>query len=395
MVSRGARHFVFLSRSGTDKREAAELIDELHELSRSKYPGLSVQVVRGDVSVREDVRRAISHATKPIKGVVQAAMVLKVPPTPSPLLPPDHPKLTRPTSQDKLFSEMSLDDFTRVIHPKLLGTQHLHDLLLDRDLDFFVMTSSVLGAIGAAMQSNYSAANAYLDHMARHRRALGLQAMSIALGMVVDVGHVEEHPEVEKALKRNGLYGIAVDEYLANMELACRRRPVLDDADAAPPYRYDPSAAAHIVTGMDPTRLSRAGGKSLWLKDNRLRNIVVGLGEAAGEEERGGESAGGVNTAELLERARAEGGAAAVKGVVLSVVLARFSKLVLLPVEKIDPAKALAYYGMDSMISAELKSWAWREFEVDLPFLGLLDQGLTFDLLANQVVEMLDGKAAE
>jgi hypothetical protein len=78
MVSRGARHFIFLSRSGADKPEAAALVNELHKVARSKYPELSVQVIRGDVSVRDDVQRAISCATKPIKGVVQAAMVLKV-----------------------------------------------------------------------------------------------------------------------------------------------------------------------------------------------------------------------------------------------------------------------------------------------------------------------------
>ena len=91
---------------------------------------------------------------------------------------------------------MSLDMFNAVIKPKVLGTVHLHELLLDQDLDFFVMTSSVLGAIGAATQSNYSAANAFLDHMARHRQSLGLQATSIALGMILEVGHVEEHPGI-------------------------------------------------------------------------------------------------------------------------------------------------------------------------------------------------------
>ena len=78
MVSRGARHFIFLSRSGADKPAAAELVNELHELARTEYPDLTVQVVRGDVSIREDVSKAIACATKPIKGVVQAAMVLKV-----------------------------------------------------------------------------------------------------------------------------------------------------------------------------------------------------------------------------------------------------------------------------------------------------------------------------
>lgn len=278
---------------------------------------------------------------------------------------------------------MSLDDFNKVLHPKMQGSMHLHELLLDFDLDFFVMTSSVLGAIGAAMQSNYSAANAFLDHMARHRRSMGLQSMSIALGMIVDVGHVEEHPEVEKALKRNGLYGISVDEYLINMELACRRQDLSNAMSPQGLYQYDAGAAAHIVTGMDPTRLSRAGGKSLWLKDNRLRNIVLGLGDAPGDDERSEEGATGVRTAELLTSSRSEGGSASVKAVVLDLILGRFSKLVLLQVEKIDPDKPLAYYGMDSMISAELKSWAWRKFKVDLPFLGLLDQGLTFNLLSN------------
>lgn len=78
MVSRGARHFVFLSRSGADKPEAAAVVQELRELTWAQYPDLTVQVVRGDVSIRKDVSRAISCAKHPIKGVVQAAMVLKV-----------------------------------------------------------------------------------------------------------------------------------------------------------------------------------------------------------------------------------------------------------------------------------------------------------------------------
>lgn len=78
MVARGARHFIFLSRSGADKPEAAALLEELYELARSQHPDLTVRVIRGDVSIRDDVSRAISSATKPIKGVVQAAMVLKV-----------------------------------------------------------------------------------------------------------------------------------------------------------------------------------------------------------------------------------------------------------------------------------------------------------------------------
>ncbi|RAR04478.1 Thiolase-like protein [Stemphylium lycopersici] len=283
---------------------------------------------------------------------------------------------------------MSLDDFNKVVNTKILGSIHLHELLPDHDLDF-VMTSSVLGAIGAAMQSNYSAANAYLDHMARHLRSIGLQVMSMARGMIVDVGHVEEHPEVEKALKPKGLYEIFVHEYLTSMELACRRQDLGSPIPHQSPFRCDVGAAAHIVTGVDPTRLSRAVDKSLWLKDNRLRNIIVGLGDTAGNEEHHSESATGIDAGKLLEGARTEGGVAAVTNVVLGLILASFSKLVLLPVEKMDPGKTLASYGIDSAISTGLKSWARREFAVDFPFLALFDQGLTFDCVANQVIEIL------
>lgn len=73
MISRGARNFVFLSRSGADKPEAAALAADLRRMA-----GVTIQIVRGDVTKRQDVAAAIAEAKHPIKGVVQAAMVLHV-----------------------------------------------------------------------------------------------------------------------------------------------------------------------------------------------------------------------------------------------------------------------------------------------------------------------------
>ncbi|KAK4221929.1 hypothetical protein QBC38DRAFT_402515 [Podospora fimiseda] len=368
MVERKARHFIFLSRSGADKAEAASTVAELESLSTIHNLGLTIQVVRGDVSNREDVAAAIASAKFPIKGVVQAAMVLK----------------------DALFASMSLDQFNTVIQPKVQGSIHLHELLKDQDLDFFVMTSSVLGAIGAATQSNYSAANAFLDAMARHRQSLGLQATSIALGMILDVGHVEEHPEVEKALKRNGMYGIGVQEYLETMETACRRR----DLSKVPYWGYDTAAAAHIVTGTDPTRISRAGGKGLWLVDNRLRALVLSMLGAEGDKQGAAsgtdQASGPTIAARIKAAASSEEGTKGIKTLVQQLLMERLSKLVLLPVAKMSANKPLSVYGMDSMISAELRNWTWKEFRADVPFMSLLDQALTFEGLAEQVMELMD-----
>ena len=80
MLQKGARSFLFLSRSGTDSEQAATLTNHL------EVAGARVIVVRGDASVREDVERAVKAAPteQPIRGVIQAAMVLRVSdPTPS------------------------------------------------------------------------------------------------------------------------------------------------------------------------------------------------------------------------------------------------------------------------------------------------------------------------
>ena len=74
MMARGARHFAFISRSGIDKPEAAQLVNSLIK------EGASVSVYRADAANEEEVLKAITQesSNRPIRGVVHAAMVLNV-----------------------------------------------------------------------------------------------------------------------------------------------------------------------------------------------------------------------------------------------------------------------------------------------------------------------------
>ncbi|KAI4257204.1 MAG: hypothetical protein L6R42_005801 [Xanthoria sp. 1 TBL-2021] len=157
-MERGARRFAFLSRLGTDSKQAAILVKDV------ETAGAAVQVIRGDATSKDDVDRALKSipAEYPIRGVVDAAMMLR----------------------DGLFHSMSYDNWVTSTQPKVQGSINLHNALKDTPLEWFIMTSSTSGTLGTPGQANYSAANSFMDSLALHRVANGLPAASLVLPVV-------------------------------------------------------------------------------------------------------------------------------------------------------------------------------------------------------------------
>ena len=96
---------------------------------------------------------------------------------------------------DAALSNQTWDSFERVLWPKVIGAWHLHRATIDRDMDMFVLFSSRVGVMGNPGQSNHAAANAFLDQLAGHRRALGLPGQSIAWGAWSEIGEAAEQRE--------------------------------------------------------------------------------------------------------------------------------------------------------------------------------------------------------
>lgn len=71
-VERGARHLVYLSRSGAATPVVAAFVSEFES------QGVEVQIIKGDVASLADVEAAVARQTLPIKGVVQGALTLHV-----------------------------------------------------------------------------------------------------------------------------------------------------------------------------------------------------------------------------------------------------------------------------------------------------------------------------
>ena len=366
MIDRGARHLAFMSRSGSDSTAAAELVSSI------QAQGVEVTVWRGDVARKDDVEACVQNITQQhkLRGIVNAAMVLNVGCLSDSLELAD-------VLQDGMFQSMTLNNWSETLSPKVQGSLNLHHAVRNLDLDFFILTSSTSGTLGTPGQSNYAAANTFQDALARYRRNLGLPAVSLVLPMILGVGHVADHPEIEDALLRKGIYGIHEDELLAAFE-------------AAMTPRRDPATASdHIIVGLEPARLATSVANAettdaFWLGDRRFAGIVAAIDGASGPDR--GPGASGVSDV-LTQICGAKSAEGAVV-VVAEYVRQRLVRLLGLEAATVQPdGQSISGYGLDSMIGTEFRNWLFREFGVTVPYQRLLAPGLTVKRLAEELFE--------
>ncbi len=138
--------------------------------------GVTVRSEIADVTVAAEVAAMLGRIDAelpPLAGIVHSVGVLA----------------------DASLVNQSWESFETVVWPKVLGAWNLHRATEHRDLDLFVLFSSAAGVMGTPGQANHAAANAFLDQLAAHRRALGLPGQTIAWGAWSELGEAEEHRE--------------------------------------------------------------------------------------------------------------------------------------------------------------------------------------------------------
>ena len=136
---------------------------------------------------------------------------------------------------DRTIPNQDWESFARVLGPKVLGAWHLHRATLSLDLDLFVLFSSMVGVLGGPGQTNYAAANAFLDQLALFRRAQGLPGQAIAWGGWSGVGGaVEVRDRVEGRMEAVGAGWMTPEQGLAALA-----RLVGDDVGASAVTAWD------------------------------------------------------------------------------------------------------------------------------------------------------------
>ncbi|MCE0448128.1 beta-ketoacyl reductase [Streptomyces tricolor] len=124
---------------------------------------------------------------------------------------------------DGVIAALDPDRLDTALRPKADAAWHLHELTRHLNLSAFVLFSSVAGTFGGLGQGNYAAGNAFLDALARHRRAHGLPATSVAWGWWAERAAKSGHGTAAEApVAVNGMTPLSEDQGLALFDAACR-----------------------------------------------------------------------------------------------------------------------------------------------------------------------------
>ncbi|KAI1734393.1 polyketide synthase PksD [Xylaria scruposa] len=335
MVTKGAKYLVVPSRSGATTNTVNSMIEEL------RRQGIVVATPKCDVSVAESFTEALEPYNKtmpPIRGCINAAMVLN----------------------DSTFDNLTHAQWEQTIRSKAHTSWNLH-ALLPRDLDFFILLSSVSGIIGNPGQSNYAAGCTFQDSLAYYRNFNCQTAVSIDLGVVRGAGVVAESESLQNRFSTmRDFVQVEIDQLTALLDMYCdseERQYFSNDLRRSQIIMGIATPAELLSRGLSQTPFTQ---RSLFARFNRASGLPQNL-----------ESAGQVNYAALFLQSKSAEERAAIVVKSLAKKLARALSIKPEDVEA-EASQPLHAFGVDSLVAVELRNWIAKEFAADMAVFDLM-----------------------
>ncbi len=337
LATRGARRIVLAGRRGlpgrhtwddlTDPGQRAA-VEAVRALERA---GVTVAVVAVDIADRDaaaSLLRPAALGLPPVRGVVHAAGVL----------------------DDRPVRDLDEASLRRVLRPKVGGALTLHALFPPGSVDFLVLFSSAGQLLGLPGQASYAAANAFLDGLARHRRAAGDSGTrSIAWTSWRGLGMSTSTGVIDAELAARGTADVTAAEAFASWDLV---------------ERYDLAEAAvlRVLPG------APAGRRPCLLADQAAASPGAGA------------------------EATAPGWSGLTPDALRAYLSRRVSERVAeetaLPVGDVDAYRPLSEMGLDSVMTTRIRHALEQEFRLTLPATLLWDRP-TVDAIATYLAARL------
>ncbi len=316
MVDNGVKHLVLMSRSGAKDDTSKNAIAKMRE------KGAKILEAKTDVGNETEVKKIFDEMrrTMPqIRGIIHSAMVL----------------------DDAILPDMTHERFMKAIRPKVMGAWNLHNLTLNDPIDFFVSFSSVSGQYGTPAQSNYAAANLFLDMLSHYRQSLGLSGSTISWGVIAEVGFVARNKSVSDILESQGWRAFTpkkATSVLGRIMLQQPEHRAAMDVDWPAIAKYYPKdnkshRFGHLLVESEDSK--KAGGTSL--KETLL--------EIEPEKRQ-----------EMLQHQLAE----------------RVARILGTSAGKIDMEEPISNMGLDSLMANQLRNWIHLKLDVDFSMMKIM-----------------------
>lgn len=337
-LEKGAKKIVLASRN---PKMAPHWVAELNQLYDA-----DIRIERADITNMQSLMELKEKTAKTMPragGVVNGAMVL----------------------EDKTFAKMTIETWNRVLHPKTIGSANLDAAFPEPDLDFFIMTSSFAAIGGHPGQSNYAAANMYMNGLATNRRRRGLAGSALNIGVIYGLGFLHrEKEQLYEGLEREGYPPIS--EHCLHhmfMEAIAAGRPQ-NESEPFNPNDHDQPRPVELTTGL--SRFRRGALDSLhWHLDPRFghfasRGSSKSSDEAIAAQKSFKEELAGLDDKEALA------------DLIAATFLPRLGSF-LGAGDPIHPLSNLKDLGVDSMTASQVRNWFITNLDQTIPMMKVLD----------------------
>jgi len=255
------------------------------------------------------------------------------------------------------------------IRSKVGTSWNLHEQL-PRQLDLFILLSSLSGVYGSVSQANYAAGNTYQDALARYRTLQGEKAIAFNLGWMRTIGIIAENEDYQKLREISAnMNHVEEEELLSLLEIYC------DSRQPVPP----PSRSQLLVGVVTPSDCQIKGipppdDMNRPLFSSFTQALDIGLRTDRGDK---------VDSATLFKAAETE---EAKVQIVIQALATKLARSLSILTDDIDADKRLFEYGVDSLVAVELRNWIAKEFLADVAVFDIMG-GATVAALCNLVTK--------
>ncbi|KAF2268646.1 putative hybrid NRPS/PKS enzyme [Lojkania enalia] len=322
MARLGAKYIVLTSRKPA---VGGDWLDKAREL------GADVRIETNDITNREALQTLIDNIREtmpPIAGVANGAMVL----------------------QDTAIADMTEDIMNRVLGPKVDGSRYLNEIFRETKLDFFILLSSIATIFGQHGQSNYTAANMFLNGLVAQRRKMGLAGSVMAIGAIMGIGYFSR--EVDELTRERVIQ--------AGYRMMSERDFHLLFAETVLSGKPNGGGPGEIISG-----LREIGEQDKHAENPLFHHVVVRQKDVSALRD--------ISTARIPLRTSIHA-ATTVEEIYKSIKEAFLHKLqIILQLDGAPNMESGAEeLGIDSLVAVEIRSWFLKELMVDISVLKIL-----------------------